>query len=174
MALLPKKGLVGFFNDPDDLMHAAAQARDEGFENLDAYTPYPVHGLEHVLGIKRSWIPSLALAAQAAGVLLGFAFQYWTHVVDFPINIGGRPLNAWPAYIVIVFESSVLLSALTNFLSMFVACRMMPNPYPDTLDDDLTNDRFCLVIPAKTEDAQQGASRILQRMGADEIRVLGR
>ncbi len=174
MALLPKKGLVAFFNDPDDLVHAAAQAREEGFKNLDAYTPYPIHGIEEVMGIGRSWIPKAALAALIAGATLGFTLQYWTHVMDWPINIGGKPLNAWPAFMVIVFESGVLLAALTNFFGMFIACRLLPNAFVQTLDDDLTNDRFALVIPAKTEEMQQEAANLVQRMGADEIRVLGK
>ncbi len=172
MAKLPRKGLIGFFNDPDDLLHAAAEADAEGYRNMDAYSPYPIHGIEEVLRIRRSWIPAAALFMLCTGAALGFLLQYWTHVLDFPINIGGKPLNAWPAYIVIVFESGVLLSALTNFLAIFVACRLFPNPCTKPLDINITNDRFALVIPTKKPGQQEEAANLLQRMGADEIRTL--
>lgn len=170
MANLPRKALVGFFNDPDDLMAAAHGASAEGFRNMDAYTPFPLHGIEEALRIKRSWIPRAALTALLVGGFLGWSLQYWTHVIDWPINIGGLPLNAWPAYVVIIFECGILAAGLTNFLCMFIACRLFPNPFPKVLDDDITNDRFALVIPAKNDDEVARATDFLKQMGADEIR----
>ncbi|MDK2972699.1 MAG: hypothetical protein PWP23_2454 [Candidatus Sumerlaeota bacterium] len=170
MARLPKSCVIGFFNDPDQLVHAAGEATNEGFRNCDAYSPYPIHGIEEVLRIRRSWIPSAALTGLLIGACLGFALQYWTHVIDWPINVGGKPLNAWPAYVVIVFECGVLCSALTNFLSMFVACRLVPHPFPDVIDEDLTNDRFALVIPARSDEDESAATQLLKRLKADEIR----
>lgn len=172
MARLPKSCLIGFFNDPDVLVEAAREAVGSGFRGCDAYSPYPIHGIEDALRIQRSWIPRAALTGLILGAIGGFALQYWTHVIDWPINVGGKPLNAWPAYVIIVFESAVLVSALTNFLSMFVACRLLPNPFPKLLSEEITNDRFALVIPAKTEDDQLEANQLLQRMGADEIRMV--
>lgn len=170
MARIPKPCLVGFFNDPDTLVAAAEEATEMGFRNCDAYSPYPLHGIEEVLQIRRSWIPAAALAALLTGAVLGFLLQYWTHVIDWPINVGGKPLNAWPAYIVIVFESGVLLAGLTTFLAIFVACRLLPNPFTRVLDKDITNDRFALLIPARTEAELEEANNLLQRSGADEIR----
>jgi len=170
MGRSPRKAIVGFFNDPDDLMAAAHKASDDGFQNMDAYTPYPIHGIEEALRIKRSWIPRAALTALLIGAFLGWRLQYWTHVIDWPINIGGRPLNAWPAYVVIIFECGILAAGLTNFLSMFVACRLFPNPFPKVLDEDITNDRFALVIPANTEEEIEKATNFLKQMGSDEIR----
>ncbi|MEQ8819544.1 MAG: DUF3341 domain-containing protein [Sumerlaeia bacterium] len=199
MGTLPKHSLVGFFNDPDELMHAAAQARSEGFQHLDAYTPFPIHGIEEVLGLdeERSGrfpippvpftkfkgvgfhlqryrrIPQLALTALCIGALGGFVLQWWTHGYDWPINVGGRPegIGAWPAYIVITFESGILLAGLTTFFSLFAFTKLFPNPFVKTLDPDLTNDRFALVIPVdpENEDYETEAAKLLQRMGADEI-----
>lgn len=173
MARLPKSCLIGFFNDPDQLMDAAHEASEQGFRNCDAYTPYPLHGIEEALRVKRSWIPTVSLAAWLIGGCLGFLFQYWVHVLDWPLNVGGRPLNAWPAYVVIIFECAVLCSALTNFLCLFVACRLYPHPFPNVLDESLTNDRFALVIPARSTEDEAAATRLLKQMGADEIRKVG-
>jgi len=172
MAVIHRPSIIGFFEEPDDLMAACAQARHEGFKQIDAYSPYPMHGIEEAIGIKRSWIPRAALAALIIGATLGFIFQTWTHSYDWPINIGGRPFFAWPAYIVITFESGVLICGLTTLLSLLVACRLYPNPFTKPLDPDLTNDRFALLIPAKTEELKDSATELLIRMGADEIRTL--
>lgn len=170
MARIPRPSVIGFFNEPDDLVHAAEQATAKGFRHCDAYSPYPIHGIEEALNIRRSWIPAVALMALMIGAGLGFLLQYWTHVVDWPVNIGGKPLNSWPAYIVIVFESAVLIAGLTTFLSIFHSCRLLPNPFPKVLDEELTNDRFALLIPARTESELDEANTLLQRLGADEIR----
>ena len=172
MALIRKPALVGFFNDPDDLVAAAAEATEMGFKGVDAYSPYPIHGIEEVMKIGRSWIPKAALFMLFTGATLGWALQYWTHSIDYPINVGGRPYNAWPAYVVIIFESGILLAGITTFLSIFLSCRLFPNPFTKPLDEDLTNDRFCLVIPVRKEGAEEPATRLLKRMGADEIRKL--
>jgi len=172
MAIIRTPALVGFFNDPDQLLEAASTATEHGFRGMDAYAPFPVHGIEEALGIRRSWIPAAALAMFFTGAVLGFALQYWTHVLDYPVNVGGKPLNAWPAYVVIVFESAVLLAGITTFLSIFVACRLFPNPFPKLLDEDLTNDRFALLIPVKKAGSEEEAAALLRRMGADEIRKL--
>jgi len=173
MARLPHKGFIGFFNDPDVLVNAAGEARSSGLKKLDAYSPYPIHGIEEVMGIKRSWIPKAALTALITGATLGFLLQYWTHSVDWPINVGGKPMFAWPAYVVIIFESAVLCAGLVNFASIFIACGLFPNPLKKTLDEDLTNDRFALVIPTKTPEDVKRAEEVLKRNGADEIRPIG-
>ena len=172
MARLPKKGYVGFFNDPDVFVEAARAANDRGFRNLDGYTPFPIHGIEEVMRIRRSWIPAVVLVALVTGAFLGWTLQYWTHVVDWPINVGGKPLNAWPAYVVIIFECAILVAGLTNFLLMFAACRLFPNPFPKVLDPDITNDRFALIIPTPKASDEQPANELLKMMGADEIRKI--
>ena len=172
MAKLLTPSLVGFFNDPSDLLAAAAECSHNGFRNLDAYTPFPVHGLEEVMGIRRSWIPKVALGALFTGAALGFMLQYWTHSIDWPINVGGKPYNAWPAYVPVTFESAVLVAGLTTFACIFIACRLFPNPFTKTLSEDITNDRFALVIPTGKIKNEDEVIKLLQRMGADEIRKL--
>ena len=162
MALIRRPALVGFFDDPDQLVAAAGEATEQGFKGVDAYSPYPIHGIEEVMKIRRSWIPAAALFMLFTGATLGFLLQYWTHAIDYPINIGGRPHVAWPAYVVIVFESGILLAGITTFLAIFAACRLFPNPFTKPLDDDLTNDRFCLVIPVRKEGTEDAATLLLK------------
>jgi len=164
---------MGFFNDPNALLHAAEEAAGEGFRDMDAYSPFPIHGIEEILRIKRSWIPTASLVALFVGAGLGWLLQYWTHRIDWPINIGGKPLVSWPPYIIIVFECAVLLSALTNFLCMFIGCKLYPNPVTKPIDKELTNDRFALVIPLRRGNNEAKAAELLQRVGADEIRKVG-
>lgn len=169
MAIIRRPAILGYFNDPDTLVRAAGQATENGFRGVDAYSPYPVHGIEEVLRIRRSWIPAAALFALFTGAFLGWLLQYWTHVHDYPLNIGGKPMNAWPAYVVVIFESGILLAGITTFLSIFVACRLFPNPFTKPLDPDLTNDRFALLIPVKKDGAEEKAVEMLKRLGSDEI-----
>lgn len=173
MARLPKRGFVGFFNDPDEFLHAAEEAKSAGLTKLDGYTPYPVHGSEEVFDIPHSWVPNAALTGLFTGATLGFLLQFWTHSYDWPINVGGKPFFAWPAYVVIIFESGVLIAGLTNLFSIFISCGLFPNPFAKVLDKDLTNDRFALVIPTRNPDDVTKAESVLKRMKADEIRAIG-
>jgi hypothetical protein len=173
MARLPRKGFVGFFNDPDDFIHAAEEAKSEGLKNLDGFSPYPIHGSEEVFDIKPSWVPNAALCGLCIGATLGFLLQTWTHSYDWPINVGGRPFFAWPAYVVIIFESAVLLAGLTNFACIFISCGLFPNPFAKTLDENLTNDRFALVIPTRNPEDVSKAEALLKRLKVDEIRAIG-
>ncbi|MGF1572745.1 MAG: DUF3341 domain-containing protein [Sumerlaeia bacterium] len=173
MASLPRRGFVGFFNDPDEFIHAAAEAKSLGLKKLDGYSPFPIHGAEELFDIGPSWVPRAALTGLFIGATLGFLLQWWTHSVDWPINVGGKPMFAWPAYVVIIFESAVLLAGLTNFLAIFISCGLFPNPFAKTLDPDLTNDRFALVIPTRNPDDVTKAEALLKRMKADEIRSIG-
>lgn len=170
MAKAPRNCLMGFFNDPNDLMEAAYAATDAGFRKCDGYMPFPVHGIEEALNIRRSWIPKVVFFMFLVGAFLGFLLQTWTHSFDWPINVGGKPYFAWPAYVVIIFECAILCAALTNFFSMFVALRLFPNPLPKVIDEGFTDDRFALIIPIKNPDEEITANKLLQRVGADEIR----
>jgi hypothetical protein len=99
-----QKAVVGYIDHPDRFLELAQKARREGFKNLDAVMPFAVHGFEKALGIKKSWIPKAAKTMLVVGAGLGFLLQTWTMAVDWPINVGGKALISWPAYIPIVFE----------------------------------------------------------------------
>ncbi len=158
---------VGFFDDPEMLLKAGNKARERGFENLDAYMPYPVHGINEALGIKRSWIPWATLAAGISGGSLAFLFMSWTSAVDWPLNVGGKPFISWPAFVPITFECTVLFAGLTTMVSLWAACRL-PCPNPKVLDLRITDDRFALVVPIAGSGAEE--ERFLKEAGALDVK----
>ena len=140
-------GVIGFFNDPHSLVVATAKVRSSEFKSFDAYTPYPVHGLDDAMGLKRSWIPFVTFGAGLTGLAVAFTLQYWTSAVDWPIIVGGKPMNSWPAFVPVIFELTVLLAGLSTVAAMFIANRL-PNISRKSFDPSLTRDRFALVIEA--------------------------
>src|SRR5712664_1442696 len=93
-------GVMGEFSTPEELIHAVEKVREAGYRRLDAYAPFPVEGLSEALGLKRNMVPAICLIGGLTGGLGGFFFQYWVNVIAYPLNIGGRPLNSWPVFIV--------------------------------------------------------------------------
>ena len=127
-APVPIYGLMAEFNDPDDLVAAAKSAYAAGYRRMDAYTPFPVHGLAEAIGFRHTRLPLVVLIGGILGGLGGFALQYWISVIDYPLNIGGRPYNSWPAFIPVTFETTVLLAAFAAVLGM-LALNGLPQPY---------------------------------------------
>jgi len=160
--------LIGVYSDPDILMEAADGARKKGWKHLDAYTPYPIHGLDKALGLKASWVPWVTLAMGLTGAALGFTLEYWVHVLKWPINIGGKPLNAWPAFFPVMFESGVLIGGISTFVAMWAACKL-PSKNPVIHDERFTDDKFGLVIPLDGVTATD-AEAYLKSTGAEEVK----
>jgi hypothetical protein len=124
----PIYGLLAEFDGPDQLVAAARAAHQDGYRNIDAYTPFPVEGLAEAIGFKTSRLPILILCGGLVGCLGGFALQYWVSVWAYPENVGGRPHNSWPAFIPVTFELTVLIAALTAVCGM-LGLNGLPMPY---------------------------------------------
>ena len=124
----PIYGLMAEFDNPSDLVRAARAAREKGYRKLDAYTPFPIEELSDVLHLHKNRLPLIVLFGGITGAILGYMLQYYVTVVYFPINIAGRPLHSWPAYIVITFETTILLAALSTVLGLLGLCGL-PMPY---------------------------------------------
>ena len=117
------KGLFGIiveFSDAESLIAAAEKVRDAGYTHTDAYTPFPVEEVLHALGKHHSKLPYIIFAGGLSAGLGGFAMQYWMNGIDYAINIGGRPLFSWPAFIPITFECTVLASAFCAVFGMIL------------------------------------------------------
>src|SRR4051812_29287346 len=97
-------GLMAEFADADALVRAARSAFDAGLRKMDAYTPFPIEGLAEAIGVHGTRVPLIVLIGGIIGCIGGFYLQYWVAVVDYPVNVGGRPLNSWPAFIPVTFE----------------------------------------------------------------------
>jgi hypothetical protein len=116
------------FEDPDDLLVAASRAYAQGYRNMDAYTPYPVEGLSEALHLGPTRLPLVILAGGLAGAAGAMFLQYYAMAIDYPLNVGGRPLNSWPAFVPIAFEVAILLAAFAAVLGMFLL-NGLPQPY---------------------------------------------
>lgn len=120
-------GLMAEFLTPEAILDATRRARRAGFRAMDAYTPYTVEGLAVELGMRRSRIPSIVLIGGLVGAGVGFFMQYYAMAVNYPLNVGGRPVNSWPVFIPISFEVLVLVASLAAFLSMLLL-NGLPHP----------------------------------------------
>lgn len=121
-------GVAAEFADADSLLQAAKRTREAGYSEVKAYSPYEVHGLSEVLGESSDFIPWLALGALLLGAAAGFFLQFGTDVLQYPLNIGGRPYNSVPAFMIITFEVGILFAGLTAFGALFIASGL-PLPY---------------------------------------------
>ena len=118
--------VLGEFAEEKALLDAARSLRAKGIGTLDLHSPYPVHGAEEALGLKRSTVPIVALVAGVTGATTGYLLQYWTVGVDWPLNVGNRPPHSPPAFIPVTFELGVLFAALSIFLGLLFAYFRFP------------------------------------------------
>ncbi len=175
--LLPPKKIpltIGYFETPEDLYDAAEAVMEEGFEGVDAISPYPIHGLEHVLKIPDSWIPYATLGAGLFGCSFMLWFEWWSSAVSYPLNVGGKPLFSWPAFMPIFFEGGELLAGTTT-LAVLLLTAYVCRPHgiiKNKIDPRLTNDRFALLIPNNKPEDEKRAHEFLKGHGADDIRQL--
>ena len=124
----PIYGMMAEFENPTGLVNAARAARDKGYRKLDAYSPFPIEELSDALHLHRNRLPLIVLIGGICGGLTGYLLQYYVTVWNFPINVAGRPLHSWPAYIIITFEMTILFGALSCVLGLLGLCRL-PEPY---------------------------------------------
>ena len=166
-------GLLAEFDSPEDLVAAGERAYADGYRRMDAYTPFPVHGLADAIGFRTNRLPLLVLIGGIVGAGVGFFSQYYAAVIDYPLNVGGRPLNSWPAFIPITFEVTILVAATTAVLGM-LALNGLPQPYHPVFNAPrfalATRDRFFLCIEATDPRFDfEATRRFLESLGAKEV-----
>jgi len=167
-------GLMAEFVTADALMAATRRARQAGYRDMDAYTPYAVEGLAEELGERNTRVPLVVLIGGLVGAGAGFLMQYWSMAVDYPFNAGGRPLNSWPAFIPIAFEMMILVASISAFLSMLFL-NDLPRPHHPLFNVPqfarASQDRFFLCI--ESTDPQFDAERVREFLsGADSHVVI--
>lgn len=166
--------VLGVFREEDALVRAVHAVRAAEVPIHDAFTPYPIHGLEEAMGLARSKLPWVTFAGGATGVTIALLGQWWTHAVDWPIEIGGKPFAAWPAYAPVAFESMVLLAGLSTAAALFIGSRLWPKPRPRLVHPDVTHDTFVLALEERDGSFDRPrVERILRDAGAVEIRQGG-
>ncbi len=148
----PLYGLIAEFRSAEDLLRAARRAREEGYQELEAYAPYAVEGLAEAVGFKRNRVPAMVLAGGIVGGLGGYFLQWYSAVIDYPINVGGRPLHSWPSFIPATFELVILGAALAAVVGMLIANGLprLRHPVFNAPDfEQATRNRFFLCLPAR-------------------------
>jgi Protein of unknown function (DUF3341) len=163
-------GVMAEFETPEQLLAAARKAREVGYKHVDAYTPFPIEGLAHAIGFRWTAVPLITLIGGVGGGLTGFGLQYWCSAISYPANIGGRPLNSWPAFIPVTFELTVLGAALFAVFGM-LALNKLPQPYHPVFNVErfgaASTDRFFLMIESRDPKFDLAESaRFLQEMSA--------
>jgi hypothetical protein len=165
-----KSGVAGIFTDDEKILAAANKMREAGYKKFDAISPFPVHGMEDAIGIRRSGIPYVTFVAGLTGMAAGMGLQYWTSAVNWPINVGGKPMFSIPAFIPITFELTILFAALFSVGAMFFL-NGLPQSNPPIIDPDLTSHKFALWVPEDEEGySVEKVEAFLKELGAEEIK----
>ncbi|VCU68791.1 hypothetical protein PIGHUM_00849 [Pigmentiphaga humi] len=166
-------GVIGQFGTGEALLDAARQAREAGFDAIDAYSPLPVEGLAEVVSMGRNWVPAATLAGGAAGGCAAYFMQWYAAVVAYPVNVGGRPLHNWPAFIPVTFEMTILGAALAAVLAMLLGNGLpaLRHPVFDAPGfSRASRDRFFLCIRGLQDEAACVKARtLLERCDAYRV-----
>jgi len=167
-------GLLAEFESASQLVEAARRTRDAGYHAIDAFSPFPIEGLTDALGHRhRGRLPVLVLAGGLTGAVGGFLLQYFAMAIDYPLNVGGRPLFSWPSFIPITFELAVLVAAITTVLAM-LGLNGLPMPYHPLFNVPgfarASRDRFFLCVEARDPQFDAHKTRaFLESLGAREV-----
>jgi hypothetical protein len=165
--------LVAEFDEVDEIMEAAHAARKAGYKKIDAHTPFPVEGLDQALGMENTRLGWIVLGMGIVGLLVGFGMQWYSNTIFYPLNIGGKPLNSWPNFVVITFEMTVLFSAFTAGLFM-IGRNGLPRLYHPIFNtpnfENATRDKFFLSIEARDEKFDRAKTKsFLEGLGANRV-----
>lgn len=147
----PLYGIMAEFEGPNELVHAARRTYEAGYRRINGYSPYPIEELWEAIGFTHTSLPLIVFIGGLLGGIGGFLMQYWIEVINYPINVGGKPYNSWPAFIPITFECTVLAAAFSAVLGMLFLNKL-PQPYHPVFNAPnfamATRDRFFLVVEA--------------------------
>ena len=156
------KYITGYFDDEEQMLNAIKELRDKGHKIYDALTPFPVHGLDHAIGLKASGIPTVGFIAGLVGAVGAFALQAWVFTVAYPMYIGGKPLLAVPSFIPVIFESTVLFAAIAMVFAFLFRSKLGAGAENKIWDTCITDDHFVLLMDASAYDdlVQAGAMEV--------------
>lgn len=160
------KTIVGVFDSEDAVLAAARAASAAGLKIRDAYTPYPVHGMDQAMGLPPSWLSKVCLGLGTLGLTCAASFQYWVGYIAWPMNIGGKSFIAGPALAPVTFEITVLVAGVGTVLTLLVSRGLLPGREPGLTGLRATDDRFLLVVEGGGDEAIKSFYR---KHGAVEV-----
>jgi hypothetical protein len=166
-------GLMAEFENPNALVAAAYRAHFEGYRKMDAYSPFPIEELHEALGSHHTRLPLIVLIGGVLGCVGGYLLQFWTNAVSYPINVAGKPFNAWPMFIPVTFECTILGASLAAVLGM-LALNGLPMPYHPVFNVSrfalASRNRFFLCIEARDPKFDIERTRgFLEALGPREV-----
>ncbi len=166
-----KEVLYGLYDDEEILLKAVRQAKNDHLEIMDVYSPFPVHGLDPLLGLSESRLHQAGFVYGAIGTLTAFLFMSWVFTRDWPIIFGGKPYWSVPAFIPITFEVTVLFASVGMVVTFYTICGMAPGVTNPTLDDRITDDKFCIAFQTNgaSEAEVDRLKSFLSSTGASEV-----
>ncbi len=166
-------GILAQFTDPEALMHGCARVRDAGFSRWDAHSPFPVHGLDRAMGVKRSWVSAFVLVMGLSGAALGMLLQWWVSTQAYALVISGKPFFSWPAFVPVMFECGVLGGASGAVLGFLILARMPQHHHPLFNSEriaQVTDDGFFISIEAADPKFDGEATMtFLEEIGASYV-----
>ncbi len=168
-------GLIAEYSSAQELLDAAEKSHAQGFRAMDAYSPFPIEALSEVIcDHHRSKVPLICLTGGVIGALAGWGLTYWTSTIAYPLNVGGKPLNSWPAFIPVIFECTILFAAFSAGIGM-IALNGLPEPYHPVFNvarfrEKGARDGYFLCIEATDPKFdREGTRAFLSGTGAVEV-----
>jgi hypothetical protein len=166
---MAKDFLVATYSDANSLMKAVETLRAENLKIHDVYAPYPIHGLDQAMRLNRTRLPLVTLCGGLAGFTLAISFLFYTNVLDWDMNVGGKPDNSTLAFIPIGFELTVLVGGLATVAALFLRARLFPGKRECLIAEGVTDNRFALVVPKSGLAETSRAREILEQSHADQL-----
>ncbi|SMO84078.1 quinol:cytochrome c oxidoreductase membrane protein [Saccharicrinis carchari] len=166
------KYITGLFWDDKELIKAIKEIQDKDVAIFDVRTPFPVHGLDDVLKLKRSRLPRLGFVAGALGGILAFWFQAWVFTTSWPLNFGGKPFFSVPSFIPVTFEMAVLFAAISLVVGFLIKSGLGPGAETIIFDERTTDDAFLIVVEVNEKNKSEMISEMLTSAGAQEVKYV--
>lgn len=169
-------GILARYKDPADVYHAAEAVRDAGYTRWDVHAPFPIHGIEHAIGMKRTKLPLMVAAGGFTGAGLGYLMQHWMSAVDYPLVVQGKPFAAWEPFVMVTFELGILFAAFTALFGMLALNGLPRFNHPLMRRTSFlasSDDAFFICVEAddKKFDPEQTRA-LLERAGGYDIELV--
>jgi len=167
-----KKFVSGYYEHPDDLVDAVKEIRENDLPIEDIFTPFPIHGLDDIAGLKKSGIPTLGFIAGLIGAVSAFGFQVWIFTVDYPLVIGGKPYFSVPSFIPITFEVTILFASFAMVFGFLIRSKLGMGAKNRIYDEKITDNHFVVLLKGSSDSGIDSARQVLSTTGARDVKII--